>query len=262
MWGEAHETLSDCGDSIRLRVGAVLADTDPIAERRALMKHDGEAAKKLFNMSKGKAPFDLAAVKESLKTLTKGRRKRRLCSPTTARPAAAPRRCRRSGKTRRKSPRFAKFKKDVEAAQAGVVNEATFKKFGPTVFDNCGGCHELYKAKSGRDLSSPARGHLTSPAHLGTGGAVARSLSGTVGKGSPRRFAPTWPLVPTSLISSTRSSMHLLRRARRKTAGHDLTADEGRARRLRAKGIRLGTADHRRPGQGNGQHGGCGLVAH
>ena len=41
-------------------ITAVLADTDPIAERRALMKHDGEAAKKLFDMSKGKAPFDLA----------------------------------------------------------------------------------------------------------------------------------------------------------------------------------------------------------
>ena len=48
-------------------VTAVLADTDPIAERRALMKHDGEAAKKMFDMSKGKAPFDLATVKEFAK---------------------------------------------------------------------------------------------------------------------------------------------------------------------------------------------------
>ena len=45
-------------------ITAVLADTDPIAERRALMKHDGEAAKTLFGMSKGKIPFDLATVKE------------------------------------------------------------------------------------------------------------------------------------------------------------------------------------------------------
>jgi cytochrome c556 len=35
-------------------VGAVWADTDPIAQRRALMKSDGMAAKKLFDMSKGK----------------------------------------------------------------------------------------------------------------------------------------------------------------------------------------------------------------
>ena len=69
-------------------VTAVLADTDPIAERRALMKHDGEAAKKLFDMSKGKIPFDLATVKASLKTLNEGATKsrqqqdrRRHCGP-------------------------------------------------------------------------------------------------------------------------------------------------------------------------------------
>ena len=50
-------------------ITAVLADTDPIAERRTLMKHDGEAAKTLFGMSKDKIPFNLATVKDSLKTL-------------------------------------------------------------------------------------------------------------------------------------------------------------------------------------------------
>ena len=45
-------------------IGAVWADTDPIAERRALMKNDGMAAKKMFDMSKGTAPFDLATVQE------------------------------------------------------------------------------------------------------------------------------------------------------------------------------------------------------
>src|SRR5258708_14696282 len=53
-------------------VTAVVADTDPIAERRALMKHHGEAANKLFDMSNGKIPFDLATGKESLKTLYEG----------------------------------------------------------------------------------------------------------------------------------------------------------------------------------------------
>ena len=45
--------------------------------------------------------------------------------------------------------RFVKFAKDVAAAQAGIVDEASFKKLAPAVFQNCGGCHELYKAKSG-----------------------------------------------------------------------------------------------------------------
>ena len=130
-------------------VTAVLADTDPIAERRALMKHDGEAAKKLFDMSKGKIPFDLATVKESLKTLNEGATKSAALFPDNSKTgggtAALPAIWENKADF---NARFAKFVKDVQAAQAGIVDDATFKKFAPTVFENCGGCHELYKAKS------------------------------------------------------------------------------------------------------------------
>jgi cytochrome c556 len=131
-------------------VGAVWADTDPIAQRRALMKSDGMAAKKLFDMSKGTAPFDLATVQASLKTLAEG---------ATKTPALFPDNSQTGGGTaalpaiwQNKADfeaRFAKFAKDVAAAQAGIVDEASFKKLAPAVFQNCGGCHELYKAKSG-----------------------------------------------------------------------------------------------------------------
>jgi cytochrome c556 len=131
-------------------VTVVLADTDPIAERRALMKHDGEAAKKLFDMSKGKIPFDLATVKESLKTLNEGATKTAKLFPDNSKTgggtAALPAIWQNKADF---DARFVKFAKDVQAAQAGVVDEATFKKFAPAVFENCGGCHELYKAKSG-----------------------------------------------------------------------------------------------------------------
>jgi cytochrome c556 len=131
-------------------LGAVCADTDPIAERRALMKHDGEAAKKLFDMSKGNIPFDLAAVKESLATLYEGATKSAALFPDNSKTgggtAALPAIWENKADF---NARFAKFAKDVQAAQAGIVDEATFKKLAPTVFQNCGGCHELYKAKSG-----------------------------------------------------------------------------------------------------------------
>jgi cytochrome c556 len=131
-------------------VGAVLAGTDPIAERRALMKHDGEAAKKLFDMSKGKAPFDLATVKASLQTLDEGATKSAALFPDNSKTgggtAALPAIWENKADF---DARFAKFAKDVEAAQAGITDEATFKQFAPTVFKNCGACHELYKAKSG-----------------------------------------------------------------------------------------------------------------
>jgi cytochrome c556 len=131
-------------------ITAVLADTDPIAERRALMKHDGEAAKTLFDMSKGKIPFDLATVKESLKTLNEGATKTATLFPDSSKTgggtAALPAIWQNKADF---DARFAKFLKDVQGAQAGIVDAATFKQFAPAVFKNCGGCHELYKAKSG-----------------------------------------------------------------------------------------------------------------
>jgi cytochrome c556 len=130
--------------------GAVLADTDPIAERRALMKNDGMAAKKMFDMSKGTISFDLATVQDSLKTLA---------IAAAQEPALFPDNTKTSGGTAALpaiwqnkadfNARFVKFAKDVAAAQAGIVDEATFKKFAPAVFQNCGGCHEVYKAKGG-----------------------------------------------------------------------------------------------------------------
>jgi cytochrome c556 len=131
-------------------VTAVLADTDPIAERRALMKHDGVAAKKLFDMAKGTIPFDLATVKESLQTLNEGATKTAALFPDNSKTgggtAALPAIWQNKADF---EARFAKFAKDVRAAQAGITDEATFKQFAPAVFKNCGGCHELYKAKSG-----------------------------------------------------------------------------------------------------------------
>lgn len=131
-------------------VTAVCAESDAIATRRALMKHDGEAAKTLFDMSKGKIPFDLKTVKEDLATLYVGATKSPSLFPDDSKTgggtAALPAIWQNKADF---EARFTQFAKDVKAAQAGITDEATFKKFAPAVFKNCGGCHELYKAKSG-----------------------------------------------------------------------------------------------------------------
>ena len=131
-------------------VTAVCAESDAIATRRALMKHDGQAAKTLFEMSKGKIPFDLKTVKESLATLNDGATKSAALFPDDSKTgggtAALPSIWENKADF---DARFAKFTKDVKAAQAGITDEATFKQLAPAVFKNCGSCHELYKAKSG-----------------------------------------------------------------------------------------------------------------
>src|SRR5579863_6793005 len=110
-------------------ITAVLADTDPIDERRALMKHDGEAAKTLFVMSKGKIPFDLTTVKDSLKTLDDGATKSAALFPDSSKngvgTAALPAIWENKADF---EARFAQYEKDVEAAQVGITDEATFKQ--------------------------------------------------------------------------------------------------------------------------------------
>ncbi len=130
--------------------GAVWADSDVIAQRRALMKEDGVAAKKLFDMNKGAIPFDLAAAQAALKTMADAAQKTPLLFPDDSKTgggtAALPAIWENKADF---NARFAKFGKDVATAITTTKDEASFKKIAPTVFENCGGCHELYKAKSG-----------------------------------------------------------------------------------------------------------------
>jgi cytochrome c556 len=129
-------------------IGGVLA-ADVIAQRRALMHDDGIAAKKLFDMAKGSAPFDLAIAQASLKTLANGAEKTPLLFPDDSKTgggtAALPAIWENKADF---NARFAKFSKDVAEAIATTRDEASFKAIAPKVFENCGGCHELYKAKS------------------------------------------------------------------------------------------------------------------
>jgi cytochrome c556 len=130
-------------------IGGVLA-ADAIAQRRALMHDDGIAAKKLFDMAKGTAPFDLAIAQASLKALANGAEKTPLLFPDDSKTgggtAALPAIWENKADF---NARFAKFSKDVAEAIATTKDEASFKAVAPRVFENCGGCHELYKAKSG-----------------------------------------------------------------------------------------------------------------
>ena len=135
---------------IAFGAGAVWAETDVIAQRRALMHNDGIAAKKLFDMANGKIPFDLAAAQDALKTLAAGAAETPKLFPDNSKTgggtAALPSIWQNKADF---NARFAKFRKDVANAEAETHDEASFKKVAPAVFQNCGGCHELYKAKSG-----------------------------------------------------------------------------------------------------------------
>jgi cytochrome c556 len=133
--------------ALSVGIGAAMADEDVIKERRALMKANGAATKTVVGMLKG-APFDLDAVKAALKSYAEAAAKEPALFPesskggdTNALPAIWENKADFNA-------RFAKFADDINAASTAIVDAASFKATMPGVLKNCGGCHELYRAKT------------------------------------------------------------------------------------------------------------------
>lgn len=127
---------------------AVIAQSDPISERQALMKENGKATGAAVKMLKGEAPFDLATVQASLKVYADTAAKAPALFPDNS----------KTGKDTEALPKiweakadfdakFAQFGKEAAAAQAAIKDEASFKATMPNLLKNCGGCHETYRAK-------------------------------------------------------------------------------------------------------------------
>ena len=133
-----------------LTLGAhvVLAqNTAVIKERQDLMKANGEATKAPTAIMKGEAPFDLAKVQASLKTLQDNAAKLKGLWPEDSKTG---------GNTRAlpaiwNNPKdfldwFDGFANDSKAAAAAINDEASFKANWKNVVDYCGGCHKDFRA--------------------------------------------------------------------------------------------------------------------
>jgi cytochrome c556 len=133
--------------TLALGVTAVLAESDAIAQRQALMKANGKATGPIVAIMKG-GPFDLSAVQAALKTYADAGQKGPTLFPddsktggdTEALPAIW-------DNKKDFDARFAKLASDATDALSSIKDEATFKSVMPGVLKNCGGCHELYRVK-------------------------------------------------------------------------------------------------------------------
>lgn len=129
-------------------IGAVLAQSDPIATRKATMKKVGEANAEVTKINKGEAPFDLVKVQAAL-TAMQGAAK--------AMPALFPDNSKTGGDTAALpkvwetkadfDARWEKLGKEAAVAAAAIKDEATFKVAYADMGKNCGGCHESYRKK-------------------------------------------------------------------------------------------------------------------
>jgi cytochrome c556 len=135
--------------AVVLGVGVAVAQQDVIKDRKAIMKGNGDQAKIGAAMAKGEQPFDLAAAQKIFATYADAATKMPSLFPddskTGGETAALPKIWEDMADFK---ARFAKFGDDAKTAQASVKDLDSFKTaFGNIGKNDCGGCHQLYRAK-------------------------------------------------------------------------------------------------------------------
>ncbi len=128
-------------------VTAVVAQGDPIAARKAMMKTNGQAAGQGAKFMKGEEPFDLTKAQAIFVSYQDAAAKFGVLFPessktgdTAALPAVWENKADFDAK-------LTKFGADAKVAAAKVKDEASFKAAFPEVQKNCGGCHQLYRKR-------------------------------------------------------------------------------------------------------------------
>ncbi|HKM88019.1 MAG TPA: cytochrome c [Xanthobacteraceae bacterium] len=139
--------------AIALGVTAAIAQQDPIAARKALMKANLDQAKIGAAMTKGEAPFDLDKVHKMFATFEDASAKASALFPANSIGEAT------ADDPYTASPdiwqnlddfkaRFAKLGTDAKEADASVKDLDSFKAaFGNIGKNDCAACHEKYRLK-------------------------------------------------------------------------------------------------------------------
>jgi cytochrome c556 len=131
-----------------LGVTAGMAQSDPIAARKAMMKSVGGAMGPMAAMGKGERPFDLAVVKTSLETMNKSAKDFGALFPATAKTGGESTADEKIWSDAAGwNAALKKFETDTAAALVAVKDEASFKAELPKIGANCGACHNAYRIK-------------------------------------------------------------------------------------------------------------------
>ena len=128
---------------------ALVAQTDPIAARKALMKTNGDQNRVATEMLEGKRPFNLDEAKKVFVVFAEAGEKA---------PALFPDNSKTGGDTAALPPvwenkadfnaKLAKFAIESKAAGDATKDLDSFKVQITEVRKNCGGCHQTYRKRA------------------------------------------------------------------------------------------------------------------
>jgi cytochrome c556 len=127
---------------------AALAQSDVIAQRKALMKDTAKRFGEVGKMLKGESPFDLAKVQAALKQAETAGKQAPALFPDNSKTGGDTEALPKVWETKSDfDARFAKLAADAADAAGKITDEASFKANIQPVMKNCGGCHESYRVK-------------------------------------------------------------------------------------------------------------------
>ena len=128
---------------------ALVAQSDPIAARKALMKANGDQNRVATEMQEGKRPFNLDEAKKVLATFAETGEKAPALFPDDSKTggdtAALPAIWENKSDFQAK---LAKFAHDSKAALDATKDLDSFKVQITEVRKNCGGCHQTYRKRT------------------------------------------------------------------------------------------------------------------
>lgn len=131
-----------------LATGGAIAQNDPIAQRKAILKEIGDATKPIAAMLKGEAAYDNTVVQKSLGIIADGSKKLPNLFPENSKTggdtAALPKLWDEKAKF---DDIFVKLAAAASAAQGSINDEASLKANIRGVLGNCKSCHDDYRAK-------------------------------------------------------------------------------------------------------------------
>jgi cytochrome c556 len=130
-----------------LGVTAVIAQSDPLATRKAVMKENGNQARIAREMIEGKQPFNVAAAKKVFATFGETADKGKNLWPDSSKAgdtASLPAIWENKADFEAK---LVKFSTEAKAAEGKVTDLDSFKAQMGEVGKNCGGCHNTYRKK-------------------------------------------------------------------------------------------------------------------
>jgi cytochrome c556 len=131
-----------------LGITAVVAQSDPIAARKAIMKENGNQSRTAREMIEGKQPFNLAAAKKVLATFGATADKAKNLWPDSSKTGGDTASLPAIWESKADfEAKLVKFSADAKAAEGKVTDLDSFKAQMGEIGKSCGGCHNNYRKK-------------------------------------------------------------------------------------------------------------------